>query len=263
MNQVAAGHRVQVQIPEMHLAGKKATGTWTKKLSDESNLPMSNASEGEVFHPDLSIFSFISTSFTHQESCKGQKGFGCCSWGPSKVVVTNSPLFFRSLWENLKVWSQRHQAIGHHPVLPKLLAQFETIQQGPGVHQVAKSPASHWVSETHFLLDDFISIFLWSQFFESFPFEGKCFYKRQGWNEWTPLQLTIVLALISIAVLIISLFFSDSSAFSSGLNSFTSSWCQESRVRHFFIWKDKYPWKEKRKGCQTEICIDTSECLSL
>ncbi len=70
-------------------------------------------------------------------------------------------------------------------------------------------------------------------------------------------------ALISIDVLIISLFFSDSSAFSSGLNSFTSSWCQVSRGGHFSSEKINIPETKKRKRCQNSVCIDNSECLSL
>lgn len=153
MDQVAAGHRVQVQIPEMHLAGKKTTGTWTKKLSNESNLPMSNASEGEVFHPDLSKFFVYFHKFHPSGVMQETKRVWMLQLESQQSCTHYNPLFFRSLWENLKVWSQRHQAIGHHPVLPKLLAQFETIQQGPGVHQVVyhllpieyRKPISSWM----------------------------------------------------------------------------------------------------------------------
>ena len=200
-------------------------------------------SKGEVFHPDLSIFSLISTSFTHQESCKRQKGFGCYSWGPNKVVVTI--ILFSSVPFG-KI--SKFEVKGTKPL--------DTIQCCPNCLLNSRPYSKVLVFIRLYITCFPLSI---GNPFEFFPFEGKCFYRRHGWNEWTPLQLTIVLALISIAVLIISLFFSDSSAFSSGLNSFTSSWCQESRVRHFSSGKKNIPEKKSEKGVKMKS-VSTIAC---
>ena len=88
MDQVAAGHRVQVQIPEMNLAGA------SHRHMNQKNCQMSQIYQCQMhlkercFTLICQSFSFISTSFTHQESCKRQKGFGCYSWSPNKVVLT-------------------------------------------------------------------------------------------------------------------------------------------------------------------------------
>ena len=154
MNQVAAGHRVQVQIPEMHLAGA------SHRPMNQKNCQMSQIYQCQM---DLKerCFTLICQFFRlfpqvspiHWESSKGQKGFWMLQLGSQQSCTHYNHLFFRSLWEHLKIWSQRHQAIGHHPVLPKLLAQFETIEQGPGVHQVVyhllpieyRKPISSWM----------------------------------------------------------------------------------------------------------------------
>lgn len=89
MDQVAAGHRVQVQIPEMHL----------EEGASHRHMNTKNCQMNQIYQCQMDLkercftlicrsFSFISTSFTHQESCKRQKGFGCYGWGPNKVVVT-------------------------------------------------------------------------------------------------------------------------------------------------------------------------------
>ena len=71
-DQVAAGHRVQVQIPEMNLAGASHRHMNQKKTVKRVKF----RSKGEVFHPDLSKFfvhfhEFHPSTGSHARDRKG------------------------------------------------------------------------------------------------------------------------------------------------------------------------------------------------